>query len=54
MRGQPQVTRFYLRTTMANADAPINYAANYYALKAIINGTGNVMTLATAAPITTH
>jgi hypothetical protein len=35
MRRQSQVTRFlfYLRTTMPNADDPIIYAANYYALK---------------------
>jgi polysaccharide export outer membrane protein len=46
---------FYLRTIMATANDPISYATNFYVLKNIINGTGNVTTLTGGAtPITTR
>jgi polysaccharide export outer membrane protein len=50
-----QVTKFliYLRTIMATVNDPITYATNFYALKAIIHGTGTVTTLTAATPITT-
>jgi polysaccharide export outer membrane protein len=50
-----QITKFliYLRTIMATANDPISYATNFYVLKNIINGTGNVTTLTGGAtPIT--
>jgi polysaccharide export outer membrane protein len=49
-----QTTKFllYLRTIMATANDPISYATNFYALKAIINGTGTVTTITAPAPIT--
>ena len=39
----------YLRTSMATAQDPIAYATNDYALKGLINGTGNVATIAGGA-----
>jgi polysaccharide export outer membrane protein len=52
-----QVTKFitYLRSIMATVNDPIVYATNFYALKAIINGTGAVTTLTTTTttPIAT-
>lgn len=46
-----QVTKFlfYLRTIMATANDPISYATNFFALKNLINGTGNVTTITGAA-----
>ena len=46
-----QITKFltYLRAIMATANDPIAYATNYYALKGLINGTGNVATIAGGA-----
>jgi polysaccharide export outer membrane protein len=44
----------YLRTIMATVNDPITYAINFYALKAVINGTGAVTTLTTPTPIITH
>jgi polysaccharide export outer membrane protein len=53
-----QITKFllYLRTIMATADDPIIYATNYFALKNIASGTGNVTTLVGggATPIASH
>jgi len=52
-----QITKFltYLRTIMATANDPIAYATGYYALKGLINGTGNVTTITGGAtPITAH
>jgi polysaccharide export outer membrane protein len=50
-----QVTKFliYLRTIMATVNDPIVYATDFFALKAIIHGTGTVTTLTTTTPITT-
>jgi polysaccharide export outer membrane protein len=50
-----QVTKFlfYLRNIMATVNDPITYAINFYALKAVIHGTGTVTTLTAATPITT-
>jgi polysaccharide biosynthesis/export protein len=46
---------FYLRTIMATVNDPIIYATNFYALKAIIKGTGTVTTITGGAtPITTR
>ena len=50
-----QITKFlfYLRTIMATANDPIVYATDFYALKAIIKGTGTVTTITGGAtPIT--
>jgi polysaccharide export outer membrane protein len=41
----------YLRTIMATVDDPIVYATNYYGLKAVIKGSGNVTTIVTPTPI---
>ncbi len=52
-----QITKFltYLRTIMATANDPIAYATGYYALKGLINGAGNVATIAGGvAPIAAH
>jgi polysaccharide export outer membrane protein len=49
-----QVTKFllYLRGIMATVNDPIAYATNFYALKAAINGTGNITTITAPATIT--
>jgi polysaccharide biosynthesis/export protein len=50
-----QITKFllYLRTIMATANDPISYATNFYVLKGLINGTGNVTAITGGAtPIT--
>jgi polysaccharide biosynthesis/export protein len=51
-----QVTKFllYLRTIMATANDPISYATNFYVLKGLINGTGNVTTLTGGTTPITH
>jgi polysaccharide biosynthesis/export protein len=53
--GSVETTKFltFLRTIMATVDDPIVYATNYFTLKAVIKGTGNVTTVVTPTPITT-
>ena len=50
-----QVGKFlvYLRAIMATANDPITYATNFYALKNIASGTGNVSILTSATPVVT-
>ena len=51
-----QVTKFllYLRTIMATVNDPISYATNFYVLKGLINGTGNVTAITGGATPITH